>query len=245
MLDKARQELRELVYTRLEKSRVAMPPFPIRGRIPNFKGAKRAALYLTKTPEWQHSKIIKINPDSPQRPVRIQALMEKKILIMPTPRIRQGFLLLDGRLIPSEKLRFASTIRGAFIFGRPLRKLNDLVHAIEKIDFIVEGSVAVDKNCNRLGKGEGYGDIEYGILSEIGLVDETTPIATTVHDLQIVDKIPVKPHDVPIDIIATPTKLIKCKHAKNRPRGILIEYLNEEKIRSIPILQELLQIKKS
>ena len=63
----------------------------------------------------------------------------------------------------------------------------------------------------RLGKGTGLTDLEWGMLFELGVVDEHTTVATTVHDLQ------VKPlpgflkteHDVTVDIICTPTKTSK------------------------------------
>lgn len=37
----------------------------------------------------------------------------------------------------------------------------------------------------RIGKGEGFADLEYGMMRCIGAVDENTPIITTVHDCQV------------------------------------------------------------
>ncbi len=241
LVDMIRRRIREEVYNKLEKNNATRPPYPIRGRIPNFKGAEQAAELLARTPEWRNSKIIKVNPDSPQRPVRLKALKEGKTLIMPTPRIRQGFLLLPGGDIPEEYKRYASTIRGAFRFGILLDTIPKIKTTIKGIDLIVEGSVAIDKNCNRLGKGEGYGDIEYGILTELGIVDEKTPIATTIHDLQLVDNIPRKPHDVPVDLIVTNTRIIRCGKRGHRPKGIDYESLPKEKLDAIPLLKELLE----
>ena len=45
-------------------------PFPPHGRIPNFKGAKDAALVLFNEPEWRDAKLIWVNPDLPQKYVR-------------------------------------------------------------------------------------------------------------------------------------------------------------------------------
>ena len=39
----------------------------------------------------------------------------------------------------------------------------------------------------RLGKGEGYADLEYAMMRDIGAVDENTVIITVVHDCQILD----------------------------------------------------------
>jgi hypothetical protein len=52
-------------------------------------------------------------------------------------------------------------------------------------DAIVCGSVAVTRDGRRCGKGEGYSDLEFAILRELG--HPPVPVATTVHDLQVVD----------------------------------------------------------
>ena len=60
----------------------------------------------------------------------------------------------------------------------------------------------------RLGKGNGFNDLEWGILCELGVVDERTKVATTVHDVQVLD-LPhflCQPHDLPVDIICTPAR---------------------------------------
>jgi hypothetical protein len=44
----------------------------------------------------------------------------------------------------------------------------------------VVGSSCVSPNGSRLGKGEGFAEVEYGILRLLGVVDENTPIVTTV-----------------------------------------------------------------
>ena len=53
---------------------------------------------------------------------------------------------------------------------------------IPKIELAVVGSVAVAKDGGRIGKGEGYSEMEYAILHELGLVSESVPIITTVHE---------------------------------------------------------------
>lgn len=115
------------------------------------------------------------------------------------------------------------------------------LESIERVDFIVAGSVAVDLNGNRVGKGEGYSELEFGILRELGKVDENTPIATTVHDIQIVNEVPSEPFDVPIDIIATPTRLIRVNRKREKPKGIYLEYLSKQKIDETPFLKKYLK----
>jgi 5-formyltetrahydrofolate cyclo-ligase len=59
------------------------------------------------------------------------------------------------------------------------------------LDAIVCGSVAVTRDGRRCGKGEGYSDLEFAILRE--LRHPPVPVATTVHDLQVVDSVPRDP----------------------------------------------------
>ncbi|GAB6148516.1 5-formyltetrahydrofolate cyclo-ligase [Stetteria hydrogenophila] len=236
--EKAR--IRRMVWDRLQSAGVARPPLPPHGRIPNFKRAEEAARRITSLPEWSRARVVKVNPDSPQRQVRLAALAEGKLLVMPTPRLRRGFLLLDPDRIPGRLHRYAATIRGAFKYGELLDSLGKLESRVERVDFIVEGSVAVNRWGERLGKGEGYGELEYAILRELGLIDPEVPIATSVHDLQVVEgRLPQDPWDVPVDVVATPTRLIRVEDRPGRPPGILWDLLDPSKLEEIPMLREL------
>ena len=116
--------------------------------------------------------------------------------------------------------------------------------SIKDVDLIVIGSVAVDVYGTRIGKGGGYAELEYAILREIGKVTEDTPIVTTVHDLQVLNnELPREKHDVPVDIIVTPTRIIRTIKPRPKPQGIYWDLLGEDKLESIPILKELLRLK--
>lgn len=80
-------------------------------------------------------------------------------------------------------------------------------------------------------------------MSAAGAVTKDTVVVTTVHDCQVTD-IPeslIQPHDLTVDFILTPTRVIECTSdgLKQRPPGIIWSMLTEEKFRSIPILKEL------
>ncbi len=235
---RSKEEVRRHVWRTLKEEGVALPPLPVEGRIPNFKGAREAAERLVKEEGWKRAQLVKCNPDSPQRWVRLKALEEGKRLLMATPRLREGFLLLDPSLIPKGAFMKASTIRGAFMYGKKIASVEELM-TLGKVDLVVEGSVAVDEEGRRIGKGAGYGDLEYGILSELGLIDERTPVVTTVHDLQVLPPpLPQDPWDVSLSAAFTPTKTLRFKILK-RPRGVLWDSLKPEYLNSIPLLREL------
>jgi len=189
----------------MEERGIATFPKPVFHRIPNFVGAEKAAQNLRELPEYKAARGIFCNPDSPQRSVREKALRDGKIVVIATPRLRKGFLLLDPNKIPQESISIASTIRGAFKHGC-------LVEPSEvRVDLFVAGSVAVSPDGGRLGKGTGYSDQEYAILKNSGGLTPETPVVTTVHDIQIVEKIPREEWDVSVDVIVTSTRVIRTK----------------------------------
>ncbi len=226
-------EIRKHVWDELESKDLATFPRPVFGRIPNFKGADDAARKLVELDEFANAKTLKVNPDAPQRRVRYLTLVAGKLLVTPPPRLRSQLTLLDPNAIPKNALYKASTISGAFSYGKPL----DLDAKI-KIDLVVMGSVAVSTNGARLGKGEGYAELEYAVLKTIEAIDDDVPIATTVHEVQIVDGIPSEDHDVPLDVIVTPTRVIRTSTKLTKPKGIIWNKVTEEMLEKMPILRE-------
>ncbi len=231
-----KQRVRDAVWSHFEESGEALFP-GARGRIPNFRGAAAAADRLAATPEWRRAKVVKCNPDSPQRPVRLRALREGKIVYVAVPRLAESkcFWRLDPSRLDPRDLPAAATIRGASRFGRPARP-RELPH----VDLIVAGSVAVNRKGVRVGKGGGYSDLEYAIGREVGAIDAKTAVATTVHPLQVVAAdLPATAHDFFLDLIVTPEEAIRPPRRRQQPKGILPDHLSEEKRRAIPALREL------
>ncbi len=222
----------------MEEKNIAAFPRPVFHRIPNFVGAERAAENLARLNVFRTADVVKINPDSPQKHVRYLALSMGKRVIMPTPRIRQGFILLDPRMIPSSRYAEAATIRGAYRYGKIVKPWD-----LPSIDLVVVGSVAVNLQGARLGKGEGYAELEYAILRTVCKINDNTLVVTTVHDVQIVNEpIPVEEHDVGVDIIVTPTKIHYVLPRPAKPRRIIWNRLPEHKLREIPVLNELKRV---
>lgn len=71
-------------------------------------------------------------------------------------------------------------------------------------DVLLVPLVGADPRCHRLGQGKGHYDRALSSLLEI------KPFLTIglAWDIQIVDEVPVDPWDVPLDVIATPTRWI-------------------------------------
>jgi 5-formyltetrahydrofolate cyclo-ligase len=223
---------RQWVWDRLVAENVARFPFPPHGRIPNFAGAEVATARLLEIEPWKSAAIIKVNPDSPQRPLRAAALRRGITVFVPTPRLRGGFKKLDPRRIPPDKIEEAASLSRSNLWSEEVA-LADM----PGLDAIVCGSVAVTRDGRRCGKGEGYSDLEFAILRELG--HPPVPVATTIHDLQVVDAVPRDPTDQPLSVIATPTRTIRIKRPGAAPTGIDWTRLSADDLEEMPILADL------
>ena len=233
----AKAALRDEVWSAMRAARVARFPGAA-GRIPNFTGAEAAAERLRAAPQWQAAGTLKANPDSPQLPVRQRALEDGKTVYMAVPRLAEPepFFALDPAHL-SEPPRKAASISGA---TRSARRVT-LAEA-DPVDLVVMGSVAAGEDGARLGKGGGFADLEYALAAAAGLIGPATVLVTTVHELQVrpAETIPVTGHDVLLDFIVTPERVIACRPVGRRPvPGICWADLTEEKIAAIPLLTAL------
>jgi len=231
---RTKDEIRESVWQMLQEKKAARFPGAA-GRIPNFVGAEACAKRLAETRYWKAARVLKINPDSPQRAIRQKGLADGKIIYMAVPRLRseKPFIELDP-----EKLRCspyaASSIKGAAQYGWPVT-----LDEMTIIDLIVCGSVAVNRQGARVGKGGGYSDLEFALLTQEKKIDRRTPVVTSVHPLQIIDEeIPMTEHDIPLSAIVTPKEILEIQSAFRRPKGIYWRLLPKEKIEEIPVLRD-------
>lgn len=235
----SKEAIRKQVWDYLEHNDLSLFPRPVYGRIPNFKGCEAAAQKFSEMDVFRSASLIKVGPDSPQQGIRRLALECNKQVVMPIPRLRSGlFVRLDPHLLPRHKAKYASTAKGAKELGKPVG-----LDVVLPIDVLVMGSVAVSPQGYRIGKGEGFADLEYGILKEMGSIDDSVPLVTSVHDCQVFEELPkelFKEYDMPVDIIVTPTRIIHTSARASslpRPSGIIWELLTPKRISEMPILR--------
>ncbi|KAF2982009.1 hypothetical protein EK904_013419 [Melospiza melodia maxima] len=144
----------------------------------------------------------------------------RKTLLVPTPRLRTG---LFNRIVPppgatKEMLRRCATSQGVRDFSVPVG-----LDSKARVDLVVVGSVAVSEKGWRIGKGEGYADMEYAMMVSMGAVQEDTPVVTIVHDCQVLDIAEelLGDHDLTVDYILTPTRTIQTHCKRPKPQGIM------------------------
>jgi 5-formyltetrahydrofolate cyclo-ligase len=110
------------------------------------------------------------------------------------------------------------------------------VAELHPVDLVVCGSVAVNREGARVGKGGGFSDLEFALLVEAGLIGTDTVVATTVHPLQVLEEpLPETDHDFRLDLVVAGEEVIRCRRTR-RPQGILWDHLDAANVAAIPAL---------
>ncbi|XP_029463937.1 methenyltetrahydrofolate synthase domain-containing protein isoform X1 [Rhinatrema bivittatum] len=236
-------DIRQKVWDYIEDHNLADFPRPVHHRIPNFKASYQACRSIKELDIFNRASDVKVDPDKPLEGVRLETLQARKTLLVPTPRLRSG---LFNKIIPppgatKDILRVCATSRGVKEHSVPIG-----LDAKVQVDLVVVGSVAVSEKGWRIGKGEGFADMEYAMMATMGAVGENTVVVTIVHDCQVVD-VPeelVADHDLTVDYILTPTRTIKTGCKRTKPQGIIWSKVTQELMQRIPILKNLQYMEK-
>lgn len=192
-----KHEIRRKVWVSLEEKNVVDFPRPCFGRIPNFKGARHTSEKIRYLQEFKKARCVFCAPDAVLKRIREIVLEEKKVLAVALPHMRDIVEIRERRNIHA-----ATTIKGFKKYGAPL---------VTMVDLFVQGSVAVDRHGNRLGKGKGYGDREYSVLNERGLLAENVKVVTIVHNLQMTADLSalMGAWDIKVDYIVTNKEIVE------------------------------------
>lgn len=192
-----KESIRQEIWRLLEEKNIAAFPRPCFDRIPNFIGSWVASERIKQIPEFNSSGCVFCAPDFVLKRVREIVLESNKILAVALPHMVE-FLEISER----RSVKEATGIKGFRKYGVPLET---------EVELFVEGSVAVDRKGNRLGKGRGYGDREWFYLLENNLLQPEVKVVTLIHDEQIVEDFSnlMTGGDKKVDYILTPTTIIK------------------------------------
>lgn len=158
-----------------------------------FRDAQSVMAYMSIAAEFSTSEIVRA------------ALDQDKLLVLPKVNREENKLDLF-RVVDIE----ADLIPGVWGILEPDHERCEKISA-EDIEFVLVPGVAFDADCNRLGYGGGYYD---RLLQDIG------PFASLVaaaFATQIVDRVPIEEHDIPLNVIVTEDQ-----------KYVRTEFLNQE-----------------
>jgi 5-formyltetrahydrofolate cyclo-ligase len=236
--------VRQKIWSRL--SEVALPDSRFHLNfaevIPDFVGSAAATDRLFALPAYAGARYAFVTPDNCLVETRRRMLEAGVTMVVSTYGIYRGFVLLEPDKVPPGLALYAAWLDGLEHFGRPITLAE--VADRGRFDVMITGASAVSMDGVRFGKGHGFFDMEWGMFTDIGIVDEATPVAAVIHDVQVVeDKLFPSPTDILVDTIATPTRLIAVDRRAPRPRGIKWDLLEPEQINATPPLIELRRLR--
>ena len=206
--------------------------------IADFKGSEECARRILSLDSYRVGGAVFITPDNSTEALRATVIADERPVLMTTYGIGRGFLLLGAGSVPSGQEPYAATLDGMDRLARPVT-LGEIASG-ERLRLLVTGGSAVSANGIRFGKGHGYFDLEWAMLSEIGAVDAATEIVCVVHDCQVVDEpLTGADHDVAVDWIITPTRSIHVTAPGRKLGQVRWEMLEHSPLAQIPPIREL------
>ncbi|MEU6645049.1 5-formyltetrahydrofolate cyclo-ligase [Saccharomonospora sp. NPDC046836] len=206
--------------------------------VPDFAGSARCHELLRELPAYHAAATVFITPDNSLERLRALALDDGKTVLVPTFGMRRGIVALRPDAVPPADRELAATLDGLERKGQrlTLAQLTD----IGGVDLLVTGAMAVTSQGVHIGGGQAYLDLEWGILTELGLAGQATTVAAVVHPVQVVDA-PLRPQrfDLPLDTIVTPDGVLDTGAAFPRPHGITWQALRPDLVNTIAYLAEM------
>ena len=248
MASEHKDSIRQLVWPRLRAVAIADSRFhyDFSSFIADFEGSHAATERVACLPCYVDAKVVFITPDNCLEHLRFRALQDGKKVLVTTYAIRRGFWLLDPAVIKTVEDRQLACLLDAMErpgLGRHLT-LYEMRQLDLAVDLMVTGTGAINLSGVRFGKGHGFFDLEWGLLTSIKVVKHSAHCVAVVHDCQVLDK-ELKPEifDTVCDYIVTPTRVIEVQGAVQKPTcGILWDRLQAGMLEDIPPLQELRQL---
>lgn len=240
-----RDRMRREVWKQLRK--VAYPDsrfaWDFGSYIPDHEGSEEVAERILGLAERRELDRFLTTPDNNLNAFRERMIEEERAFVMPTYGILRGFVRLQPKQVPAGKADFASTLDGMNRFATPV-PLDRLAEDHPGFDCLVTGASFITRDGLRMGKGHGYFDLEWAMLREVGLVDESTLVLAAGHEVQVVaprDELGsiADSHDTIVDYIVTPENLYEVEDPPPKPEGIFWERLSRKRVEKIPPLKAL------
>ena len=150
---------------------------------------------LEKQELWQKAQSILFYAPLPDEPDIWQLLLDsiarKKTVLLPRFEVEQGHYSACLIRDVSRDLR-----AGKFGIREPVETCEKI--PLNRLDLILVPGIAFDLQGHRLGRGKGFYDRLLATLHG--------PTCGVAFDQQIVERIPIEPHDIRLNYILTPTR---------------------------------------
>ncbi len=169
------------------------------------KEMAKAAERLRQASQYRTAKTLMVSLDPDLHQVRLNAVTDRKRLVLPTPGLRNGFLSVEPRFIPPGKRKSAIQPHPENLFAAKIPYEKPLGWAV---DLVITESLLAGLDGSRLGDGAGHLDLQVAILTTLGWAAPDLTIVTVVGDARVTSSVPMKGTDVGVHLIVTSDRLI-------------------------------------
>lgn len=251
-LQEHKVDIRSMVWENLRK--VAYPDsrfhYDFAEFIADFQGSQNATTQILESEFFTNSinksdssvkSLIFITPDNCLEDLRLNLLERNIPYLITSYGIRRGFFIVDPSSIDSKYFALAATLDGMERFAQHV-SISDLKNMNLNVPLMITGTGAINDKGIRFGKGHGFFDLEWAMLSTIDAIDvNQTKCVAVVHDVQLLVDIELKPEifDTVCDYIVTNSQTITVENAVKPSCGILWDALAPGMLQDIEPLNEI------
>ncbi|HID28925.1 MAG TPA: 5-formyltetrahydrofolate cyclo-ligase [Desulfobacterales bacterium] len=161
-------------------------------KLPEFEKAETIAFYVAK----RASREVET-----EAMIKESLKMGKRVLVPVVNKLARKILFSELRDYDSE------LAPGAFDILEPKPSCRRPVPAHES-DLVLIPGVAFDLHGHRLGYGGAYYD---RLLREVSSAKSSVRFVGLAYELQVVEKLPNTSHDVPVNILVTEKRVLRCE----------------------------------
>ena len=211
--------------------------------LPSAAANGKTAEQLRRVPGYREAQQVFVSLEPELEQVRINCLVDGKVLVMPSPGLKNGFYQLAPFSVPFRDLGFAVSAKGVSKCGKRLgiQAIGELA-----IEMFVTTCLAVDRTGTFLADGNGFFDLSWGIMSMTGGAEKTATVYVVVNENQVrAESFPMAPWDVKADFIVTRNEITKTGAERRKEKKIFWDILPKKRIRKITPLWQLYQQERS
>ncbi|GLI34231.1 5-formyltetrahydrofolate cyclo-ligase [Desulforhabdus amnigena] len=193
-----------------------------------YNGTGKVAERIRRIDDYRNSKNILVSLHPSLRQTCLNVLADQKKLLIPTPGLQKGFMLVSPTSVPPQKRKLAIRPIPNNPFGRKMPYEEPFQGLV---DLIITEAFLLGRDGTRMGDGSGHLDIQCAILSSLGWLSPDVRVLAVADDRQIVPSVPVEKTDVRIHWIVTPTQVLAASHDEPFSCEISWEKLSKKQIR--------------
>lgn len=198
-------------------------------------GGGKIAEQLRRQDFYRQARTVFATPAALLHQARMNSLLDSKLLVTPTPGLRDCFYCIKPHTVPFRQLGLAMTESGMRRFGHRLDPGEMLT-----IDLLLTGALAVDPEGTRLGNGTGYFDLTCALLAANGWLVEVPQILAVVDKTQqVVGPLPRDPWDIPLTGVITVEGCERFAEQGRREFPIFWQELSTGRIKKITPLWQI------